>query len=440
MNRRVLIRAGLGYGLLAPYTTRCALAFDRNEPTWVPAEQPPISEPVDPPSLLSGLIESKQVETAWKLIESNRVQVSIKNNTAKRINLQIDPGSILTHEKSSWLVGGPTRYVGQFGGHFHFQQLDGKPVAATLPVPAARKVEIILPVLELHSPVYDKFQVVDQLKIQMVRDWTKDPKIASNLIFLSSVGTSLSVGQALAWCMTDQLKSADLTKHKVEGQTFNTFEQQSVNRFLKIQKPLAADVSMEQTIAELEKNKIAVQVTAYGKKRIAGQKMLVEMLPEHRLMGLPIHEISTTINKQSDDSVLKLDLHVDAELRPGFYAVDASIATRTGIDGTYVKIARTRFPLNNSIDADTLLDWLEIQMASSIAKLVRTGQAGMSSRFRLENRSVLNLSAVEVLTNSNSEDPATWTLDNMGVAPRNRTIVSIPSDTAKAVHVRFSAI
>lgn len=440
MNRRVLFRAGLSSGLLLPHFAGSAYALDRRNPDWTPNEQPPISEPIEPASLLNELTETKQIETVWNLVESNRSQVSIKNKSGKKLAIQIDPGTVLTHANHAWLVGGPTRYVGQFGGQFQIQPFDGKVSAATIPVPAGRTIQLVLPVLELNEPTAEKFQTVEGLKQNSVRKWTDDPNLAASLSFLSSVGTSLSVAQALAWCLNGKLKPADLPQHKVEGQPFNSFEQQCAARFLDIQKSFTAEMSNEQIIAELEKSKLSVQITAIGKKRIAGQKILTQILPDQKFLGLPVHEISTSVNTDPAASVVKLEFHVDNEIRPGLFAVDASLATRTGIDGTFVKFARTRFPLRQETEANDLLEWLEVQMAPSIAKFTKTSRSGMTSRFRVDNQTVLNLSAIEVMTNSNSSDPAFWSIDNLGIAPRSRTMVNIPSNSAKAVRIRFSAI
>jgi hypothetical protein len=44
------------------------------------------------------------------------------------------------------------------------------------------------------------------------------------------------------------------------------------------------------------------------------------------------------------------------------------------------------------------------------------------------------------MTNTDSSDPAYWSLEDLGIAPRGRTMVQIPSNSAKAIRIRFSAI
>lgn len=440
MNRRHLFRAGLGSGLFYFSYSNSTVAQDQKSSASAPNEPPPIPSSENETLSLNAAIESKKVEVRWKLVESNRVLAHFENKHDERILIQINPGTVLTHENSAWLVGGPTQYVGHFAGQMLVHARDGSLSSVTVPILGGRSLDLQLPVVSLTANQPEKFSPIENLNQQTVHSLIKDPKLANSLTFLSSVGCSLNVAQGLAWCLNANKKTEELTSLSVEGIQLNNFEKQAIARFLNVRESLTVELTAEQMIQELEKDKLSVQLTAFGKKRLEGQKILSEILPGSRFMGLPIHHLSTKLNDDHQNSVIKLEFHVDNQIRPDLYAVEASLALRTGISGSFVKLVKTRFPLQPSTDAHQMLDWIEVQTASALAKLVRTGKLGMSSRFRIQNQSPLNLSALEVMTNTDSSDPAYWSLEDLGIAPRGRTMVQIPSNSAKAIRIRFSAI
>jgi hypothetical protein len=105
-----------------------------------------------------------------------------------------------------------------------------------------------------------------------------------------------------------------------------------------------------------------------------------------------------------------------------------------------MKFAKSRSLLRFDTEIPMLMESLENQLAPSVVALKRASAGPMTNRFRLENLSPLTLSSVELMTNLNASDPALLELTGLGVTARGRSIVKIPSNSAKAVRLRFGAI
>ncbi|MFM7127939.1 MAG: hypothetical protein ACKO0V_01115 [bacterium] len=440
MNRRDALRTGLGSALvpqLAGLTFADDAAVLQNHS---PTEKPPIVAAAEAAQPLSELVAGKLVEAGWALVESNRVRLTLKNISEKRLSILVDPGTVLRHEKNAWLVGGPSRYAGQFGGLFGPTSMDAESVPKTIPLGAGKSAALSLPVVELMQPEQGKFKELAALKMEKSGDWTKDAPTAALLTALAGLGTSLGVAQGIAWKISG-LELEKITQQRVESQTLTEFDRFSIERFSEIFKTIPDHGNLQTISTALNREKLHVQVLATGVRRQPAQKLLAGILARQSFMGLPVGGIALSSTEAAPKwASLKLDFQVVNEIRAGLYAVDASLASRTGLNGLFVKFARVRLPLRPDTQGAELLAWLEGQMAPSMARLVRTGQGGMTSRFRLENQTTQTLAMIETTTGGDSSDQALFELAGLGVGPRARASVRIPADTARATRIRFAAI
>lgn len=439
MNRRDALRTGFGSALAHQFAGFVAADDNSLLQNTSPAEKPPIVAAAEAAQPLGELVAGKSLEAGWTLVEANRVRLSLKNTSEKRLAILIDPGTVLRHEKQAWLVGGPGRYIGQFGGLFVTNSIDSDFTPNTIPLGAGRSATLNLPVVELKLPEPGKFKEV-VLKSEKVSEWTKDAPTAALLSALSSIGTSLGVAQGVAWKVAG-LELEKLIQQRVESQTLTEFDRFSAERFSDVFKTIPDQSNLQTIAAALNREKLHVQVLATGVKRLPAQKILVSILPKQSFMGLPIGGVSSSATDAAAKwASMKLDFQVVSEIRPGLFSVDASLASRTGLGGMFVKFAKVRMPLRSNAEGSELLAWLEGQMAPSMARMVRTGQGGMASRFRLENQTTQTLAAVEATTGGDSVDQALYQLTGLGVGPRGRASVRIPADSARATRIRFSAI
>ncbi|MFM7591945.1 MAG: hypothetical protein ACKO85_09145 [Isosphaeraceae bacterium] len=440
MNRRDALRTGLGSALahqLAGLTFADDAAVLQNHS---PTEKPPIVAAAEAAQPLSELLAGKLVEAGWALIESNRVRLTLKNISEKRLSILVDPGTVLRHEKNAWLVGGPSRYAGQFGGLFGPTSMDAEAVPNTIPLGAGKSAALSLPVVELMQPEQGKFKELAALKMEKAGDWTKDAPTAALLTALAGLGTSLGVAQGIAWKISG-LELEKITQQRVESQTLTEFDRFSIERFSEIFKTIPDQANLQTISTALNLEKLHVQVLATGVRRQPAQKLLAGILARQSFMGLPVGGIALSATEAAPKwASLKLDFQVVNEIRAGLYAVDASLASRTGLNGLFVKFARVRLPLRPDTQGAELLAWLEGQMAPSMARLVRTGQGGMTSRFRLENQTTQTLAMIETTTGGDSSDQALFELAGLGVGPRARASVRIPAVTARATRIRFASI
>lgn len=443
MNRRDLIRTGLG-GFIGSHYLNLLQADDQagTSQSWspVPTEEPPLQGLDESLVSLAEATEKNLVQATWVVTQPHRARLTLKNNTGRRLALTIEPGSTLVSEKQAWLVGGPTRYVGQFGGQLQAREFAGELQPASIPLSPGRSAVVTLPLVGLSAPSAGKFAEVKSVKLISVKEFSKDAKIVAGLAALGALGSSMSTAQAIAWRMVAGLSWEKLANPLVEGQAINNFERLAVDRFLEVQAGLGADLPIAKLRQELFKDRLTVLVTGFGQKRLPGVKLLEAELAGKSFMGMVADQVQTSPTSYPKRSVIRLEFHVADQVRKGLFAVDASLASRTGPSGMWLKFAKTRVGLRPEDEISSLLEELEMQFSPSIAGLTRTSQGPMTSRFRLENQSPLTISAVEVMTNSDSGDPALFGLNDLGVAPRGRASVKIPSASARAARVRFSGI
>ncbi len=441
MNRRDLMRTGLASGIFTGYS-RFHYGADVAGGAWspTPTELPPISSLQEPPTSLNEAIAKKQVQAEWLITEPFRVRLSLKNLSARRISIHIEPGTLLVHEKQAWLVGGPTKYVGQFGGQFQVQDFGTESQPSSIPVSSNRSTSIVLPIISLTSTSNEKFTQIKDAHVVSATDWTKDAKVITGLKSLSAIGSSMSVAQGIGWRMVKQLGWEQLSKLAVEGNSFNNFERQSIDRFLGLVDGLGQDQTVESIRNELLKDQLTVLVTGFGPKRANGVKYLTENISESNFMGMPIERTETLPAVSPKSAALRLELHIVDQLKPGAFILESSLASRSGTGGLWMKFAKSRSLLRFDTDIRELMESLETQLAPSVVALKRASAGPMTNRFRLENLSPLTLSSVELMTNLNASDPALLELTGLGVTARGRSIVKIPSNSAKAVRLRFGAI
>lgn len=441
MNRRDLMRTGLASGILAGYS-RSHYGADVPGGAWspTPTELPPISSLQEPPTSLNEAIAKKLVQAEWLITEPFRAKLSLKNLAARRMSIHIEPGTLLVHEKQAWLVGGPTKYVGQFGGQFQVQDFGTELQPSSIPVSSNRSASMVLPIISLTSTSTEKFTQIKDAHVASATDWTKDAKVITGLKSLSAIGSSMSVAQGIAWRMAKQLGWDQLSKVVVEGNSFNSFERQSIDRFLGLVDGLGQDQAVESVRNELLKDQLTVLVTGFGPKRAMGVKYLTENISESNFMGMPVERAETSPSATPKLAGLRLELNIVEQLKPGAFILESSLASRSGTGGIWMKFAKSRSLLRFDTEIPMLMESLENQLAPSVVALRRASSGPMTNRFRLENLSPLTLSSVELMTNLDASDPALLELTGLGVTARGRSIVKIPSNSAKAVRLRFGAI
>lgn len=442
MNRRELIRTGLGSCLLGNVANQAFAADNSVQGLSAPspAEQPPLRDGEEGLVTLAEAIEKNVLQATWVVTQPHRARLTLKNRTGRRLAVNLESSNVLTHEKLAWLIGGPTKYVGQFGGDLQAGEIDGELHPATIPLLPGRGATIDLPLVSLNQPSAEKFKEIKSPKLTKLKEVLKDPKAVAGLSILSILGSSMTTAQGIAWRLAAGLSWAKLGSSQVEGQAVNQFERMAVDRFLEIQATLAADHPIGKIRETLVRDRLTVLVTGTGPKRVPGVKILENDLPGQRFMGMQIAQIHAAGAVFPKASSLRLEFHVVEQVRKGLFAVEASLASRTGPNGVWLKFSKARVPLTAGMEMAELLQELELQFAPSIAGLTRVSQGPMTSRFRLENHSPMTLAAVEVVTNNDSADAAFYGLADLGIASRGRSTVKIPSSYARAARVRFSDI
>jgi hypothetical protein len=246
----------------------------------------------------------------------SKVKFSIKNKSAKRLNVVIPPGLVASAATGQALqsmgLGTPTSNLGSFGAFQgnnrnasgSFRSIPASaPVAEGIAVSPGQTIEVFVPSVCLNfglpTPMpKNVFRLVD------VETYSSDVRVRRALKSLSTLGTSQTVAQAVMWNVCNGMTFEQIGFQKVVP--FNTHEIAQAARFVE-----AVDTSSTDVVeaSYFQQGRIALRVQGEGLTAKDAKRLAAE-LDGVSLMGLPIRVVT--------------DLN-DVQPRPGTILISASI-------------------------------------------------------------------------------------------------------------------
>jgi hypothetical protein len=442
MNRRELTRWGLLSGL-APLHCIGAASQETVPSSGEPLQEPPPDHSTfEPPLSFREVIAAGRLSAEWSILEPHRVRLNLRNLTNHPTSVRFDQCIVLSDGRTTWLVGGPSRFEGAFGGQFAFGIETGELVAEGIPTLPGRVASIVLPAVRL---LEDTTKSVGDIKAVAIETWTQDVGVRGALTGLVSLGTSLAVAQGIAWRSAEGKAWKEISARTVDGRILNEFEKNAVDRYLEVSTAAGA-VGPDVLRNRLLDSRLSVVANLSPKYRNF-ESPLAAALVGRQFGGSRIAKVVSTNDPDSTEAPVRMELSIVevSSVEPLRMTVEAILTIAFGDPKRRLRWARARVRFDGlesdeTASSDDFVGRLAARFAEQTLRTERVSLGPSFSRFRLENLSPLVLAAVALRTDVDSAEPAVWPIDRIGISPRARCMLSVPADRAKPIDFRWSPI
>jgi hypothetical protein len=440
--------AGLVSGLLVlggfsatAQTTRPA------DPEGTPAPAGVITETVD--LLKAGKAGALNVVARGQ--GQDRVRLTIRNTSGKRLNVVIPPGLVASAAASQPGRGGGLQSMGlgmfsnrpgsfgMFQGSGSTSGFQSVPVndasrSPSVTVPAGESLDLTVPGVCLNfglpTPTpRDVFTLMD------VDDYSTDVRVRKALRSLCLLGTSQGVAQAVMWRVCNDLPFETMAAEA--GKVMNESEIALAARFVD-----AVDAETDADLVDttsLTDGRIFVRVQAEG-ALARDAKRLNEQLQNYRLLGLPVRALK--------------DEQLPAASGPALYIrillTDSKIGETKGrllvsscaTADKWVPLGKAAFQDSSSLavlDGETLARSLDRTLASTFVTVKPAHRVVGSTTLKVENRLPFTLQSVSVKA-GNSAGAPTVPFQAIGVGPLRSALLPIQAISGTIDRVELNGL
>jgi hypothetical protein len=380
----------------------------------------------------------------------DRVRLSIRNASAKRLNVVLPPGLVASSAAAQGRGGGLQNMgLGSFSnrpgsfGEFRVaarpEGLRSVPVAGVdrapgITVPSGETIDVTVPAVCLNYGIPSPTPR-DTLSLQDVDDHSTDPRVRKALRSLAVLGTSQGVAQAAMWRVCNDLPFETMIAEA--GKVMNEHEVGLAARFV------AALDSSEGTDlvdpAALAEASIFVRVLGEGElaadaARLAGQ------VDQRRLLGLPVR----SIEQDEPPSVTGPALFVQVVVTGSQVGETRGrvVVSYCNAAGQWAPLGKTGFQETSSVavlDGESLVNTVDRSLAAAFVSIKPAKRTVGSTTLRLENHLPFTLANVVVKAGGSAGAP-TVPFDAVGVGPARSTMLPIQAPTATIERVELNGL
>jgi hypothetical protein len=385
----------------------------------------------------------------------DKVRLSIKNQSKRRLNVIIPPGLVAASKTAQGAGGGRgpqsmglgavNSRDGAFGGFaaapaaaqagLRSIPVSDENATGRVTVPVGETITLSVPAVCLNYGLKPP-TARDTFILEDVSDFSNDPRVAKALRSLATFGTSIGVAQAAMWRVCNDLPFDTMIQEA--GKVFNVQEVALAMRFVEL---LDASESPELVdISSLKDSRIFIRVRGEGKlatdaKRISGQ------LDGLKLMGLPVQ--ATTADTVPNATAPALFLNVMlTDSKTGETRGRVALSTCSE-PNAWVPVGRVAFRDNSSIavlDGLRLVQTLDEVVSSNLVTVKPVRHSVTSTTIKVENRLPFTISKMVVRAGNSSGAPAV-PFDGLGVGPAKSALLSLQASTASMVeHVELNGL
>jgi hypothetical protein len=381
----------------------------------------------------------------------DRVRITIKNSSAKRLNVVLPPGLVASSAAGQRGAGGgglqsmglgmfsnrPGSF-GQFRGGAPAEGLRSVPAEPTtgqpaLTVPASETIEVNVPAVCLNyglpSPTpRHTFTLVD------VADYSNDPRVRKSLRSLCSLGTSHGVAQAVMWRVCNDLPFETMAAEA--GRVMNEHEIAIASHFVAaVDSSSGSDLVDPSAVAE---GLIFVRITGEGALAKDADR-LGEQLESHRLLGLPVQVLGGEIPSSSAPALFVKIVVTDSRIGEtrGRVTVSSCLAA-----DQWTPLGKTSFQESSSLavlDGDALAKAVDRALASAFVSVKPAHRAVGSTTLKVENHLPFTLSSVVVKAGTSAGAPSV-PIEAIGVGPARSALLPIQAATATIERVELNGL
>ncbi len=382
----------------------------------------------------------------------DRVRVSLKNTSAKRLNVVLPPGlvasSAVGQAGAAGGAGGPFQSMGlgaatnRPGGFGAFAGAPTDPGFRSVPavdptsvtVPAGQKVDLDVPAVCLNyglpTPTSrNRFRLVD------VDDYSKNVRVRKALRALATLGTSQGTAQAAMWRVCNDVPFEQMLARG--DKLVNATEIALAARFLD-----ALDQSADAVDpAYLSEARVFVSVEG-GATTAKDAKRLASAMDGLRILGLPARVIAPNEVPQAAAPALHLGITLSAG-PSGETRGRIVVRSAAGLgDAEWTTLGQASFKdasAASAIDAASLARAVDHAVGSAFVTARVARRSTGSTTLKIENRLPFTLAHVTVKAGNSSGSPLV-TIPALGVGPGRSGLATIPAAGGSVDRVELNGL
>ena len=445
-----LVRAGLAAGLVSGLMFIGASTATAQTKPAAAADTEPSSGPVGAATETVNLLQASKagdLNVVARGQGQERVHLSIRNRSARRLNVIVPPGLVAASTAGQGGRGGAGGGLQSMGlgsaanreGAFGDFQGTGAPAglrsigavdeprSRAVAVPVGETIELSIPAVCLNYG-WPTPTARDTFRLMTVEEYTPDPRIRKALRSLATYGTSLGVAQSVMWRVCNDLPFESMVEQA--GKVMNAHEIALAARFVD-----ALDASSNGDLVDpsaFSSSRIFVQVRGDGPlnaeaRRLAGQ------LDGLRLLGLPLQVVeSEGLPTAAAPAIFLNVLLTDARNGETRGAIVASTCSAAN---AWLPLGKVAFRDNSSInvlDGVTLSKVIDRAIAGAFVTVKPARRTLGSTTLKVENRLPFTITGLVVRAGTSSGSPPV-PFEGVGVGPARSALLPIQAATASLV-------
>ena len=446
-----LVRAGLAAGLVGGLTLIGASNTTAQTKTPTAADPESSAGPVAVATETVNLLTASKagdIDVAARGQGQERVHLSIKNRSARRLNVIVPPGLVAASSVGQPGGGGGGRggmqsmglgSAANRDGAFGEFQVAGSPEGLRsvgvadetrtrlITVPVGETIELNIPAVCLNfgwaTPTpRDKFSLMD------VEEYSPNPRVRKALRSLATYGTSLGVAQAVMWRVCNDLPFETMVEQA--GKVMNVHEIALAGRFVE-----ALDSSSTGDLVDLtavRNSRVFVQVRGEGSLRNDAQRLAGELDGLH-ILGLPLQVVESEEPPAALAPAIFLKVFVtDAKNGESRFAM---VVNSCSGPNAWQPLGKVSFRDNSSIsvlDGQALTKAIDRAIAGSFVTVKPARRTLGTTTLKVENRLPFTISNLVVRAGTSSGAPPV-PFEGVGVGPARSALLPIQAATASLV-------
>jgi hypothetical protein len=452
-----LVRACSAAGLFCAlmYLGESIAAAQKPAPAAIAAE--PSAPPVAVPSETVDVLQATKAGDLSVLARGQgqeKVHLTIRNSTARRLNVIIPPGLVAAAKVAqgggaggrgmqSMGLGSVTNREGAFGG---FQSSDApgglRSISVTaesrtpsVAVPVGESVDLMIPAVCLN---YGKPSPTtrDKLTLMDVDDYTSDPRVRKALRSLAMTGTSHGVAQAVMWRLCNDLPFELMAQQA--GKVMNLPEIALAARFVDtLDESSSSDLVDRSTLSAA---RIFARVEGDGRLASTADRLNGE-LGGVRVLGMPVQVATTNELPAARAPALAVKVILSeaktGETR-GLIVVSSCLEPES-----WTPLGKVAFRENSSmsvLDGAALARAMDRAISSAFVTIKPVRRSTGSTTFKVENRLPFTISELVIRAGSSSGAPSV-PFQAVGIGPARSGLLPIQAATASLVeHVELNGL
>lgn len=382
----------------------------------------------------------------------DRVRLTIRNTSGKRLNVVIPPGLVASATASqpggrggglqSMGLGLFSNRPGSFGlfqggstqGFQSVSITDSDSPRSAVTVPAGESLDFTIPAVCLNYGLATPTPR-NVFKLMDVEEYTQDVRVRKALRSLCLLGTSQGVAQAVMWNVCNDLPFETMVAEA--GKVMNVEEIGLAARFVAAVDDSESDLVDPVTLAS---GRMFVRVQGSG-PLAADARRLNDQLRNYRLLGLPVQTLA--------DEELPVTATVPA-LYVRLVLTESKVGETRGrilvsvctADDRWVPLGKAAFHDTSSLavlDGGALSRSLDRALASAFVTVKPAHRSVGSTTLKVENHLPFTLRSVAVKAGGSAGAP-TVPFDSVGVGPARSALLPIQAASAVIERVELNGL